>query len=196
MNVYISCSSTDLNKHLDDYEIIRETILNLGHDIPVDWLKRFVHQTNNDSDRSKLKPNIVNEGIGGVEESSFLIADVSIPSASVGYQIAFALSKKIPVLCLYSEYFGTKKAPQIIGASESSLLSVSSYNKKSLKRILKSFFKNFHSEKLIKFNFIITPEINNYIDWGAKKFNISKSEFLRRKVQNSLIKIDKDYQNS
>ena len=181
MNVYISCSSTDLEKHIDSYARIREEVLRLGHKIPADWLGRILNKQKI-SRKIRPLPSIKEEGIKAIERSDCLIADISIASSSVGYQIAYALSKKIPTLCLYLEKFENGKLPQIIMATNSLLLKTASYSNKSLRSLIKNFFKDFPSETLIKFNFIITPEIDEYLNWGSKEFRVSKSEFLREKV--------------
>lgn len=188
MNVYLSFSSTDLKKHVVSYSHIRNEILKLGHNIPADWLGRIIGN-------SKIEtPSIKEEGISAIEKSDCLIADVSISSSSVGYQIAFALSKRIPTLCLYSEEFGEKIAPKIIEATDSSLLRMRSYNSRTLKNHIVQFFKALPSEKLIKFNFIITPEIDDYLNWASKMGKYSKSEILREKVINKVITSDNKYQ--
>ncbi len=192
MNIYISCSSADLEEYIESYSHIREEVLRLGHEIPADWLGRIIRKAKQGKNDLKAIPDIKDEGIKAIEKTSCLIADVSIPSSSVGYQIAYALSKKVPTLCLYSEEFGRKSPPQIIDATNSSLLRVESYNNKSLNSVIRKFFKDLPSEKLIKFNFIITPEIEEYIDKGAKRLEVSKSEFLREKVVD-LIKADPNY---
>lgn len=192
MDVYISCSSFELEEHVDTYELIREEILRMKHKIPADWLGRTIKKLKKGNNSLNNNPSIRNEGIKAIEESSCLIADVSISSSSVGYQIAHALSKKIPVLCLYSEEFGRMRSPQIIDASDMSLLKIMSYNKKNVGKIIKNFINELPTEKLIKFNFIITPEIDQYLSWGASKLGISKSEFLRGKV-NNIIEADIDY---
>ena len=136
-------------------------------------------------------PSLKEEGIRQLIRGDCLIADVSLPSASVGYQVGYASSRNIPVLCLYSSEFGQKKPPQIIGVSDLSKLKIKEYSKKSVKKTVADFLNSIPKE-LIKFNFIITPEIQSYIDWGAKRNNISKSEFLREKVI-QLISKDKEY---
>jgi len=192
MNVYISCSSADLEKYIHYYSKIRNSVLQLGHNISGDWLDRVVKRLGKINSGLKVIPNIKEEGIKAIEQSACLVADVSMPSSSVGYQIAHALTKKIPTLCLYSEQFGRKSPPQIIDATTSSLLRIESYNDATLKDVIKHFFEDFPSEKLIKFNFIITPEIDEYLEWGSEESGISKSEFLREKVAD-LIKSDPKY---
>ncbi len=48
-------------------------------------------------------------------EASLMVADVTIPSLGVGYEIGRAESRGIPVLCLYRERDGRKLSAMISG---------------------------------------------------------------------------------
>lgn len=191
MKVYIACSSKDLEKYIQNYKLIRDFVLKSNHKISGDWLSRVLKgSVHKDDHRNSWE--LKDEGIKQLLHSDCLIADVSVPSTSVGYQIGYALSREIPVLCLYSLEFGQKESPQIIGVSDISKLKIEAYTKDTLEGLMYSFLKSI-PVGLVKFNFIITSEIEKYIDWGAKKYDISKSEFLREKVI-KVIKSDSEYQ--
>lgn len=194
MKAYIACSSRNIEKYIHFYKEIREEVIRTGNIIPADWLGRLIKKREKRRKGNNIYvPDLKEEGIKAISKSDCLIAEVSIPSSSVGYQIGHALSKRVPTLCLYSKVFGEKKVPQVIGVDDTSFLKVEAYSKKDLPKILKDFFSSISSSRLIKFNFIITPEIEKYIDWGAKRYNISKSEFLRQKVIDELIKKDPEF---
>ena len=193
MKVYIACSSKDLAEHIHDYKLIREVVLKSNHKISGDWLGRLLRRVNQKYDED-TSSTLKEEGIKQLLHSDCLIADVSLPSTSVGYQIAYALSKDIPVLCIYSLDFGQKHTPQIIGVSDISKLTIQAYKKTTLKKTVKNFLGSL-PKGLKKFNFIITPEIESFINWGSNKNMISKSEFLREKV-GIILKNDPDYLKS
>ncbi len=46
---------------------------------------------------------IFNTDIGYIDECECLVADVTVPSVGVGYEICYAVSKDKPVLCIYRE---------------------------------------------------------------------------------------------
>lgn len=46
---------------------------------------------------------IFNDDLGYIDECECLVADVTIPSVGVGYEICYAISKKKLVLCVYME---------------------------------------------------------------------------------------------
>ena len=197
MKVYFSCSSSEIGKYKETYQDIEEAIRSLGHTITSDWLEKVVAKV--EGGKSILKemdPNkLRKEAISSIERSDVLIAEVSLASSSVGYQIAYALSLKKPVLCLYSTEFGEMKPPQVINANDSLLLYVKSYERSKLKEIIKKFFADAPQSRLIKFNFIISPEIENYLDWVMEIKRQSKSDYLRERVIKNIIREDKEYLN-
>lgn len=194
MKVYFACSSSDIQKHLDNYNLIREVIKQFKHIIVADWVERVFNTKKTDQVSRRENTNIRDESIVAFNIVDALIADISIPSSSVGFQVGLALSKKIPVLCLYSENFGSKEAPQVINAINSPLLVISEYNSKNVGSVVKKFLSNLPKTKLIKFNFIITPQIAEYLEWGSKNGEVSKSDFLREKVE-KIIESDQEYSN-
>ena len=197
MKVYFSCSSSEIGKYKDVYQEIEEAIRLRGHSIVSDWLEKVVAKIREGKETSKgVEPNkLRKEAISSIENSDILIAEVSLPSSSVGYQIAYALSLKRPVLCLYSTEFGEMKPPQVINANDSSLLYIKSYQRANLKETIKKFFENVPQSRLIKFNFIISPEIENYLDWVTNIKRQSKSDYLRERVVKNIIQEDKEYLN-
>jgi len=183
MKIYFSCSSSGLPKFLREYNFIRKTIKGLNNEIIFDWIDRSFNEVNKNQLTKDDEINIHEEGINAIGSADALVADVSFPSASVGFQVGLALSRKIPVLCIYSEELGDKEAPRVTQAIKSPLLLIRSYTEKSLKKVIYDFFGNLPESKLIKFNFIITTKISEYLNWGSEKNNISKSDFLREIVE-------------
>lgn len=192
MKTYFSCSSGEMDEHLKDYNYIRKIIFKHGHSIVADWIDNSFNKKQPKKLSEFEQKNIKEEGIEAINKCNFIIADVSFSSSSVGYQIGYALSKKIPVLCIYSEEFGEKKAPQVIMAIKSPLLILKSYTKDNIDEVIHTFSKHLPSTKLMKFNFIITPEISKYLEWSAEKRGVSKSDYLRSKLE-SLIANDLEY---
>lgn len=182
MKVYFACASEKIKEHIEQYGAIRGFIISMGNKINGDWIGRYIDK---EADRNvKLDiPYIRSESLDALDDSEVLVADVSISSVSVGYQIGYALSKKIPVLCLYSLDFGVKNPPKVIEASDTTLLKISPYSRKTIHTVIDQFFKNIPNEKMIKFNFIITEEIEEFISNGSQKFELSKSGFLRREIE-------------
>lgn len=191
MNIYFACSSSELERYKNTYLQIAQEIIKGGHEISVDWLSKALKDKGKNPE---VKKTILKEGIDAIKTSDALIAEVSLPSSSVGYQIALAVSLKKPVLCLYSEEFGKKRPPQVIEANNSPYLLVKKYSVENLAQAISTFLKSVIKKRISKFNFIVTPEINKYLGWLSNQGKTSKSEVLREKIISLVISQDKDYQ--
>lgn len=174
-------------------------ILSLGYEIPYNWLSRVykkMKDSNYDPKYHSLKKwEIQKEGIKSIKESNILIANLSMQSTSVGYQVFMAIKYGLPVLCLYSLDFGLKNPPQILQSIDSPLLEVSSYSGKNYKKVIRDFLKKRKSKELVKFNFIATREIVDYLDWLSKKLKVTKSSALRGEIEEKLMKHNKEYKD-
>jgi nucleoside 2-deoxyribosyltransferase len=98
MDVYFGCSITGGRNEESTYQLMVKTLLEDGHQVPTAHLSR--------SDVMDLE-NVVNpvevytRDIHWIDNCQAMIAEVSTPSHGVGYEIAFALSIRKPVLCLH-----------------------------------------------------------------------------------------------
>ncbi len=81
---------------------------------------------------------IFRKDIGWIEESDCLIAEVTVPSIGVGYEICHAVNQQKPVLCVYRE--GTRASAMVLGNEKVTARSYS--NRKELEEILLDFLKN------------------------------------------------------
>ncbi len=75
-----------------------------------------------------------------IHQSDIMVAEVSVPSLGVGYEIASALSMKKPVLCLYNEEADYGLSAMISGSKEVSLLKYE--NLEQLETIIPAFLRN------------------------------------------------------
>ncbi len=198
MKVYFACSSTDLDKYISHYLAIVNYIISLGFKISCNWLSKVSEEMKNpEYDPKKhvlTKKETQNEGIRSIKESNVLIADVSIPSTSVGYQIFMAIEQGLPVLCLYSLDFGLKTPPQVVRSIDSPQLKISSYSGQGYRTAIELFLNQRQRHELVKFNFVATKGIVDYLDWLSKRQKLTRSAALRSEIEKKLIKSNKKYQ--
>jgi nucleoside 2-deoxyribosyltransferase len=116
MNIYFACSITGGRDFERIYQDLTLALLSSDHTIPTAYLA----ESNVLALESGIEPREVydcdTEWIRGCD---VLIAEVSVPSHGVGYEIAFALGEGKPVLCLYQE--GRKISKMITGNPHSNL---------------------------------------------------------------------------
>jgi hypothetical protein len=125
-----------------------------------------------------------------ISNSDCVVAEITIPSTSLGIQIEYALSNKIPVLCLFKKG-GNGDLPLMVRDYKNPLLFKQSYTPKNIAGILRRFFKNVPKTR-IKFNMFIPYELDKYLSYLSKKDRIPKSEVVRNLLQDKL-KADTEY---
>ncbi len=139
MNIYFACSITGGRKKEKIYQVIVNTMLADGHQIPTAHLSRSdviaVEET--------VDPlEVYTRDIEWIDSCDAMIAEVSTPSHGVGYEISYALSRNKPVLCLHS--YGTRVSKMITG-NDHPCISVQNYqHNNDIERILRDFLSQLH----------------------------------------------------
>ena len=122
MNIYFACSITGGREFESVYREIVDALIADGHQIPTSHLA----QSEVIEKEGIISPrDVYARDVNWIEHCDTLIAEVSVPSHGVGYEIAYALQLGKPVLCLYQE--GRKISKMITGNSDH-LLNVESYS--------------------------------------------------------------------
>jgi nucleoside 2-deoxyribosyltransferase len=97
MNIYFACSITGGRAFESVYQEFTHTLLADGHEVPTAHLA--------ESDVMALEKvvgprDVYARDVAWIRACDALIAEVSVPSHGVGYEIGFALELGKPVLCL------------------------------------------------------------------------------------------------
>lgn len=110
MNIYFACSITGGREFEPIYQDLIAALLSDGHVIPTAHLAESTVLAL----ESVIVPREVYErDCVWIQSAAALVAEVSVPSHGVGYEIGFALQAGKPVLCLYQA--GRKVSKMIIG---------------------------------------------------------------------------------
>jgi nucleoside 2-deoxyribosyltransferase len=121
MNVYFACSITGGREVESAYREIVDALTGDGHEIPTSHLA----QPEAAEKESLLPPrDVYTRDVNWIDHCDGLIAEVSVPSHGVGYEIAYALQAGKPVLCLYQD---GRKVSKMITGNPHSALQVGSY---------------------------------------------------------------------
>ena len=121
MNIYFACSITGGREFEADYQEIVAALTADGHEIPTSHLAQSDVMEN----ERKLTPQAVYErDVNWIKNCDVLIAEVSVPSHGVGYEIGFALSIGKPVLVLYQK---NRKVSKMITGNSDPKLSIQAY---------------------------------------------------------------------
>ena len=116
MNIYFACSITGGRAFESVYQELTRALLADNHEVPTAHLA----ESNVTALERVIDPREVYErDVAWIRACDVLIAEVSVPSHGVGYEIGFALSQGKQVLCLAQA--GITVSKMITGNSHPSL---------------------------------------------------------------------------
>jgi len=121
MKVYFACSISGGRKDEKAYQYLVGVMVGMGIDVPTAHIAETGIE---EIDDQKAPLEIYQRDVNWIQDSDILVAEVSTPSHGVGYEIGYALSLDMPVLCLYKEGIVVTK---MISGNPDPLLSVMAY---------------------------------------------------------------------
>lgn len=180
MNVHIAGSRYEIIKNITNLRKIVDAVHEEGHALDRDWIEPTYQSVKQGKEVTSLDwSTIYKESLEAIHRSDVVIADSTIPSFSVGYQVAMAMQMKKPILILNREGVNDSPFPASIQIG----VSYKTYNDANLKDVVKDFLKeNDIQLKDMRFNFFIDRPIYNYLRWAAHKTGKTKAEILRELV--------------
>ncbi|MCK6540269.1 MAG: nucleoside 2-deoxyribosyltransferase [Anaerolineales bacterium] len=121
MNIYFACSITGGREFESVYQAIVRALADEDHETPTAHLA----ESGVGESEAVIPPNEVYErDTEWIRACDALIAEVSVPSHGVGYEIGFALGLGKPVLALYQQ---GRKVSKMISGNPDPNLSLKSY---------------------------------------------------------------------
>jgi nucleoside 2-deoxyribosyltransferase len=110
MDLYFSCSLTGGRQDQPLYAVLVEHLQAQGHTVFTAHLAQAAIM----AEEAVINPRLVyTRDVRWLDEAQALIAEVSTPSHGVGYEIAYALLRGKPVLCLYQA--GARVSKMLLG---------------------------------------------------------------------------------
>ncbi len=182
MNIYFTASTKNMAVDKTRYQKVIDIIESLGHKN-----SNYVHNYENTSlnkevEKQLKKKNVYDYQLSMIDKSDLLLADINTQSVTIGYQINYAISKKIPVLVIHKKD-DNHVLPVVLTSNHKGLLSIIHYESlDDLESKLSLQIKNLRSGSL-KFNFYIDLSQYNFLERESKEKNIPKSELLRKIIQ-------------
>ena len=188
MKVHFIGSMTDLENNIGAFRAIVDTIKKSGAKLTREWVEGAysTSQINDEDDLETVWPKIYRENKEAVSRADVIIAEISNRSFLVGFQVAYALQMKKPVLLL-SNHNRTRGA---IGLSENEeIIKFSRYDSTNLEAIIVNFInENSSANKDLRFNFFIDRKILNYLNWASFQTGDTKSEIIRNILKKEIDK--------
>ena len=121
MNIYFACSITGGREFEPVYQALVAALTADGHEIPTAHLAEpGIAQY----EAASLPREIYERDTAWIRGCDVLIAEVSVPSHGVGYEIGYALNEGKPVLCLYEQ---GRRVSKMISGNPHDKLTVRAY---------------------------------------------------------------------
>jgi nucleoside 2-deoxyribosyltransferase len=121
VNIYFACSITGGREFEHIYQELIRALLADGHEIPTAHL---AESNVVDLEAAASAREVYERDVIWLRNAEAVIAEVSIPSHGVGYEVGFALSAGKPVLCLYLE---GRRVSKMISGNPHPKLAVKAY---------------------------------------------------------------------
>lgn len=187
MLVHLIATETSLKDNIENLRLATKYLQEKGHALTRDWIESAYNNIQKGIDVDELTwQSIVEEDFEAIAKADVVIADVSLDSTAIGYQIATAIQQKKPTLLILKE---GSKVPPFTWNIPSSFLSRIEYNKDNLVEKITPFLEeNDITVKDMRFNFFIDRKIYNYLRWASHKTGKTKAEVLRELVKNEIEK--------
>lgn len=183
MNVYFTASISAKAQYIKHYQAIVEYLSKHGYKVVHEHILSATEESvrlMKREDRVAFLHRVEN----WIKASSFVIAETSFPSVSVGYEIALALRLAKPVLVLYSE----GDPPSLLKHHTYDRLHTEKYTLSSLGTIIDDFTRYIEGKHDTRFTFFLPEELNAYLENASKKRKMTKSMYIRQLLESDVTK--------
>jgi nucleoside 2-deoxyribosyltransferase len=111
MKIYFAASIKGGRELVEDYKQLISYLKKKGT-----VLTEHIADSNITDDGEKLEPiDIYSRDVKWIEEADLVIAEVSIPSLGVGYELAYAEKLNKKIICLFNKQLDKKLSAMILG---------------------------------------------------------------------------------
>jgi hypothetical protein len=183
MKVYFTASEEGKSQYKEEHRLIVEMLKNLG--AQVFNAIEITAESESASENNKM----YKKRAAALKKADFVVAEISYPSVSVGYEISNALTIAKPVLALRTK--GTRV--NILESHPDEKFKLIEYEKGNLKSVLEKWIESASDLVDVRFNFFVSPKIVGYLNWLSKKRRIPRSVYLRGLIEKEMA-ADQEFQ--
>lgn len=188
MKVFFSASISGRDSFEENYKAITNDLKDRGYKVQSDHVLGVDKKKLSDvSDKYRI--DYYRKLVKWISESDLIVAEVTQPSISIGHEVSLALEKGKNVIALSS----TTRGPAIFLAMKSDKLQMIKYNLVDLHSVLDKAINKARSNTDIRFNFFVSPQINDYLDWISREKRVPRAVYLRELLEKEIVK-NKEYQ--
>ncbi len=183
MKIAFLTSTSAPTPYREYYSIIINYLIRKGYNVSHTLL---ITQELIDGLDKERRENIFFNFYKDIKESDLVIAECSIPSTNIGYEISHALQNEKEVIILKSTEENIKSSSDDFLYYDKKV-TIYEYNKNNLLSTLKEALEFNTPPKYKKFNVLFTPNMVAKLNLVSKKKNLPKSVYIRELIEKSLI---------
>lgn len=194
MKIYFTAACQKASKkQIACYLDIVKKLESLGHQVMADHIVGDSADIfmNGDGESEEFIA-LVKKMMASKHQADLIVVEASNSSFSLGQEITYSLKLNKPVIVLHQK--GVKK-PRLLRAFNANNIYIVEYEDRELKKLLQEYIEYAKGMADTRFNFFISPEISNYLDWIAKNLRTPRAVYLRDLME-KVMDENEDYQNS
>lgn len=138
MKVFLSGSIRGGRQMLPVYQFICGYLRRNGHEV-LSW--HVAHDDVEETESLMSESQIYERDMGFLRESECMIAEVSLASIGVGYEVCSAINKGIPILCVHKP--DANVSAMILGNTNDNVTVKEYYDTEDLEVVLREFLSSF-----------------------------------------------------
>lgn len=196
MRIYYYTPETDNPRIQQNYAVVLDILKRAGVLVMSNKEEQMVAEFTKD-DLEKI--NMTGENL--LDKMDGLVIEASTADSEIGYLLAYAISQKKPVLYLYEKRIASKGNLLYISKKNTPpFVFIKPYQVESdLQKLVGQFISSIETGErfempTIKFTLRITPRMENYLNWKSRRIGKKKADFLRKMIDEEIIKKDTGYQ--
>lgn len=190
MKVYFSATLTEDPKYKKLYEAILSALEEDKHKVMEYGSHRIDPKNLLNREEEDIK-KVYKELDSYLKQADLYVAEISLPSVGIGYEISQAIANRKPVLAL--SYKDTKFQPlATIEGNKSRYLQHQVYNEANIKQVIRDFIQEAKQKLDTKFILIIPAEIDKYLEWASDYKRMHKAQLVRQAIEKFMEK-DSDW---
>lgn len=187
MKVFFIAAIQGKDNYEDNYKFIVDKIEDLGHTVVFD---DYLFDVSNDDlskmDGSKELFAMHQKIIDGIKKSDIVVAELSEQRISLGYFISLALDLSKPTIALYK---GNEKSHLLSTLElDEKFVSFGYTSNEDIDKELPILLEFSSEQQDTRFNFFISPKHQNFLDWVSKTKKIPRSVYLRKLIEEQMLK--------
>lgn len=190
MKIYFTAAIAQKGDLGKNYQAIVDALKKMGHTVAEDTTTTPLNDAINKSDEQRV--DYYKKVLGWIATCDLVVVESSFPSTlHIGHEISLALEKGKPVAALYIK---GKEPSFFLGFSTEKLMWLE-YDLPSIEETLRYAVEVAQEKMDVRFNFFVSPEIQQYLDWVAKHKRTPRAVYLRELLEEDM-KTNKDWKKT